>query len=77
LLSTAAAVLGVATGTTLLGPTNNSSAAYGVLLFGAVALFVWLVASSVVLLWRTLRAEDRAVDPRWSSGGAGQRPDAV
>jgi hypothetical protein len=64
LLSTVAAVLGVATVTTLLGPTNNSSAAYGVLLFGAVALFVWLVASSVVLLWRALRAEDRAVDPR-------------
>ncbi len=59
-LSTVAAVLGVATVTTLLGPTNNSSAAYGVLLLGAVALFVWLVASSVVLLRRTLGAEDRA-----------------
>ena len=62
-LSTVAAVLGVATVTTLLGPTNNSSAAYGVLLLGAVALFAWLVASSVVLLGRTLRAEDRAIDP--------------
>ena len=62
-LSMVAAVLGVATATTLLGPTNNSSAAYGVLLLGAVALFAWLVASSVVLLGRTLRADDRAVDP--------------
>jgi hypothetical protein len=63
-LSTAAAVLGVATVTTLLGPTNNSSAAYGVLLLGAVALFAWLAASSVVLVGRALRAEDRAVDRR-------------
>lgn len=62
-LSTVAAVLGVATVTTLLGPTNNSSAAYGLLLLGAVALFAWLAASSAVLLGRTLRAEDRAVDP--------------
>jgi hypothetical protein len=58
-LSTAAAVLGVASVTTLLGPTNNSSAAYGVLLLGAVALFAWLAASSVVLAGRALRAEDR------------------
>jgi hypothetical protein len=64
LLSTAAAVLGVATGTTLLGPTNNSSAAYGVLLLGAVALFAWLVATSVVLVGRTLSVEDRAVHRR-------------
>jgi hypothetical protein len=63
-LSTAAAVLGVATVTTLLGPTNNSSAAYGVLLLGAVALFAWLAASSVVLVGRALRAEDCAVDRR-------------
>jgi hypothetical protein len=60
-LSTVAAVLGVATVTTLLAPANNSSAVYGVLLLGAVALFVWLVASSVVLLGRTLRTENRAV----------------
>jgi hypothetical protein len=52
-LSTVAAVLGVATVTTLLGPTSNSSAAYGVLLLGAVALFAWLVATSVVLVGRT------------------------
>ena len=63
-LSTVAGVLGVATVTTLLGPTNNSSAAYGLLLLGAVALFAWLAASSAVLLRRALRAEDRAVDPR-------------
>jgi hypothetical protein len=61
-LSTAAAVLGASTVTTLLGPTNNSSAAYGVLLLGAVALFAWLAASSIVLVRRTLRAERRAVD---------------
>ena len=60
--STAAAVLGLTTVTTLLGPTNNSSAAYGVLLLGAVALFAWLAASSIMLVWRTLRAEGRAVD---------------
>ena len=63
-LSVVAAVLGVGTVTTLLGPTSNSSAAYGVLLVGAVALFAWLVASSVVLLGRTVRAENRGVDPR-------------
>jgi hypothetical protein len=63
-LSMAAAVLGVATVTTLLGPTNNSSASYGVLLLGAVALFSWLAASSIVLVGRTLRAEGRAVDRR-------------
>lgn len=56
-LSIAAAVLGVASVTTLLAPANNSSAAYGVLLLGAVALFAWLVASSVVLVGRTRRAE--------------------
>lgn len=62
-LSVVATVFGVATATTLLGPTNNSSAAYGVLLLGAVALFAWLVASSVVLLRRTVRAPGRDVDP--------------
>jgi hypothetical protein len=63
-LSTVAAVLGVATVTTLLGPTNNSSAAYGVLLLGALALFAWLAASSVVLLGRALHVGDRAGEPR-------------
>ena len=63
-LSTVAAVLGVATVTTLLGPANNSSAAYGLLLLGAIALFAWLAASSAVLLGRTLRADDRAIDAR-------------
>lgn len=55
-LSVVASVLGVATATTLVGPANNSSAAYGALLLGAVALFAWLVASSVVLLGHVLRA---------------------
>ncbi len=63
-LSVAGAVLGLATATTLLGPSNNSSAAYGVLLLGAVALFAWLAASSVMLLRRALRAEGRAVNRR-------------
>jgi hypothetical protein len=57
-------VLGVATVATLLGPTNNSSAAYGVLLLGAVALFAWLAASSIVLVGRTLHAERRPADRR-------------
>jgi hypothetical protein len=63
-LSAAAAVLGLATVTTLLGPSNNSSAAYGVLLLGAVALFAWLAASSVVLVRRTLGARGGAGDRR-------------
>ena len=56
-LSMVAAFLGFATLTALLGPTNNSSATYGLLLLGAVALFAWLVASSVVLVGRTFRDE--------------------
>ena len=51
-LSIVAAVLGVASTTTMLGPTNNSSLAYGVLLLAAVLLFAWLVASSLVLVSR-------------------------
>jgi hypothetical protein len=54
-LSAVAVVLGGASVTTLLGPTDNSSLAYGVLLLGAVALFAWLVASSLVLARRALR----------------------
>ncbi len=56
-LSMVTAVLGVASVTTLLGPANNSFVAYGVLLLGAVALFAWLVASSLVLVGRAVRAE--------------------
>jgi Domain of unknown function (DUF4386) len=62
-LSAIAAVLGVVSVTTMLGPSNNSSAAYGVLLLGATALFGWLLASSTVLIGRALRGvDDRNVD---------------
>jgi hypothetical protein len=57
LLSAGAVVLGAASITTLLGPMDNSSAGYGVLLLAAVALFAWLVASSLVLARRAVRAE--------------------
>jgi hypothetical protein len=56
-LSAVASALGVATATTLLAPADNSSAAYGVLLLAAVALFAWLVATSAVFVVRALRAE--------------------
>ena len=36
----------------MLGPTNNGSLAYGVLLLAAVLLFAWLVMSSLVLVRR-------------------------
>jgi hypothetical protein len=51
-LSVVAAVLGVASATTMLGPTNNGSLVYGVLLLAALLLFAWLVASSLVLVRR-------------------------
>ena len=54
-LSIVAAVLGVASATTMLGPTNNSSLVYGILLLAAVLLFAWLVASSLVLVRRAHR----------------------
>lgn len=54
-LSIAAVVLGVASATTMLGPTNNGSVVYGVLLLAAVLLFAWLVASSLVLVTRARR----------------------
>ena len=49
-LSIVAAVLGVASASTMLGPTNNGSLAYGVLLLAAVLLFAWLVMTSLVLV---------------------------
>jgi len=54
-LSIVAAVLGVASATSMLGPTNNGSLVYGVLLLAAVLLFAWLVASSLVLVRRAHR----------------------
>ena len=59
-LSIVAVVLGVASATTMLGPTNNGSLVYGVLLLAALLLFAWLVASSVVLVIRSpSRTRDR------------------
>ena len=57
-LSIAAGVLGAASATTMLGPTNNGSVVYGVLLLAALLLFAWLVASSVVLAGRARRPSD-------------------
>ena len=37
----------------MLGPTNNGSLVYGVLLLAALLLFAWLVASSLVLVIRS------------------------
>jgi hypothetical protein len=51
-LSIVAMAFGVASATTMLGPTNNHSLVYGVLLLAAVLLFAWLVASSLVLVGR-------------------------
>jgi hypothetical protein len=56
-LSIAAVVLGAASAITMLGPTDNSSIVYGVLLLAAVVLFAWLVASSLVLVRRAVRPQ--------------------
>ncbi|MDE3134806.1 MAG: hypothetical protein KGL15_12140 [Acidobacteriota bacterium] len=55
-LSVAAVVLGIVSAVTMLGPTTNSSAAYGLLLLGAVALFAWLLGTSLVLVRQALRS---------------------
>ncbi len=47
------AVCGAACASTLLGPTNNHSATYGILLLGALLMFVWLVVTSITLIART------------------------
>lgn len=49
-LGVVTAVCGAACATTLLGPMNNSSPAYGVLLLGAVLMFFWLLATSISLI---------------------------
>jgi hypothetical protein len=56
-LSIVAVVLGAASATTMLGPTDNRSLVYGVLLLAAVVLFAWLVASSLVLVRRAVRPQ--------------------
>jgi hypothetical protein len=43
-----------------LGPTNNRSAAYAVLLLGAVLMFAWLVITSIALI---TRAPDESLSP--------------
>jgi hypothetical protein len=55
-LGVASAVCGAACASTLLGPTNNHSASYGILLLGAVLIFAWLVVTSVALMARTRNA---------------------
>jgi len=47
------AVCGVACTSILLGPTNNYSARYGVLLLGAVLMFAWLIVTGIALIART------------------------
>jgi hypothetical protein len=46
------AAWGAACATTFLGPANNQSATYGILLLGAVLMFAWLVITSVALIAR-------------------------
>jgi uncharacterized membrane protein YhaH (DUF805 family) len=55
-LSIVAVVLGAASAITMLGPTDNGSLVYGVLLT-AVVLFAWLVASGLVLVRRAVRPQ--------------------
>ncbi len=52
-LGAIAALCGAASASTLLGPTNNHSATYGILLLAAVLMFAWLVVISVALIART------------------------
>ena len=51
-LSLLAAFFGAASATTMLGPANNSSAIYGILLLAALLMFAWLIATSVALAAR-------------------------
>ncbi len=51
-LGVLAALCGTASASTLLGPTNNHSATYGILLMSAVLMFAWLVVTSIALIAR-------------------------
>jgi hypothetical protein len=51
-LSLLAAFFGAASATTMLGPANNSSASYGILLLAALLMFAWLTATSAALAAR-------------------------
>lgn len=53
------ALCGAACASTLLGPTNNHSATYGILLLGAVLMFAWLLVTSSSLMAPT-RGESRS-----------------
>jgi hypothetical protein len=60
-LGAAAAVVSIASAITLLGPANNTSVVYGVLLLAALLGFVWIVAASLALACTGTR--DRAHRP--------------
>jgi hypothetical protein len=51
-LSLLAAFFGAASATTMLGPANNSSASYGILLVASLLMFAWLIATSAALAAR-------------------------
>jgi hypothetical protein len=51
-LGVVTAVCGAACASTLLGPMNNHSATYGILLLGALLMFTWLVITSIALIAR-------------------------
>jgi drug/metabolite transporter (DMT)-like permease len=52
-LGVLAAVCGAACASTFLGPTNNHSVTYAVLLLAAVLMFAWLLVTSIALVART------------------------
>lgn len=64
LLGAAATVASLAAATTFLGPTDNRSATYGVLLLAALLGFAWLFLASV---WLTMRLPRRAQYPQRDS----------
>jgi hypothetical protein len=59
-LGVVTALCGAAGASTFLGPTNNRSATYAVLLLGAVLMFAWLVVTSIALVARQAAGGSRA-----------------
>jgi len=51
-LGVVAAAGGAASASTFLGPTNNHSATYGILLLGAMLMFAWLIVTSIAFVRR-------------------------
>jgi hypothetical protein len=51
-LSLLATFFGAASATTMLGPADNSSASYGILLLAALLMFTWLIATSAAFAAR-------------------------